>query len=51
MFAVRDYQAGNIIEVFDTHEEAVECLKAFEEEDIETVVIPLDSMRYQKFFN
>lgn len=30
MFAVRDYQAGNIIEVFDTHEEAVECLKAFE---------------------
>lgn len=34
MFAVRDYQAWNIIEVFDTHEEAVECLKAFEEQDI-----------------
>lgn len=38
MFAVRDYQAGNIIEVFDTHEEAVECLKSFEEQDMEEVI-------------
>lgn len=34
MFAVRDYQEWNIIEVFDTYEEAVECIKSFEEQDI-----------------
>lgn len=35
MFAVRSYESGTVIEIFDTREDAVECLKAFEEQDIE----------------
>lgn len=34
-FAVRDYETGTVIEVFNTREEAVQCLKKFEEQDIE----------------
>ena len=34
-FAVRDYETGTVIEVFNTREEAVQCLKQFEEQDIE----------------
>lgn len=34
-YVVRDFETGTPIEIFDTREEAVECLKAFEEQDIE----------------
>lgn len=34
-FAVRDFETGTVIEVFNTREDAVQCLKQFEEQDIE----------------
>lgn len=33
-YVVRDFETGTPIEIFDTREEVVECLKAFEEQDI-----------------